>query len=331
MTNDTTPPAAENQPAQTDSPAGPPAAPASPSPAPPPPSPESILREIKLAAVRAELLKPVGAATEDLFSIDPAKYKAREAIKSAYAKAAGTAAAPGKLRLDYKAADAQFRLTAEDMVPRLDAWIAKYLAPGQPVYALLDARLKAGESVDERSGPAELKRDRAAAATRQWASRFADWSAPDKGIEIQTVAEMQKLNGNINNQVDPDYSIYRFWFEIAPKHLGAGDKSVAAGELKSLDKIRAALAPHFPALTGAFDSGADRLDGPVYLLDPGELEAKRAAIRQAWEDAAKAQAEPDVDYQIAPDDTASLKTRRDQLDKQYDASVRAAMPPAANP
>lgn len=303
-----------------------PAAPTPPAPPPPAgPTPEHILRELRLAAVKAELLKPVAAATEDLFSNEPAKAKAREAIKAAYAKVAGKSP-DGKLRADHKAADAQFRITAEDMAGRLDAWIAKFLAPGQPLYALLKARNDAAAALGSRAGLLEGKRDEAAATTRKWAAAFRDWSAPEKRIEIQSPAEIQSLNGKINNQIDEDYSVYRFWFEIAPKHLGAAETSVASGQLKSLDTMRTELNKHFPELAAELSSGSERLDGPVYLLDPEALHAKRTAIREQWAKAAAEQAAPEVDYQLAPDDTASLKNRRDQLDKQYDEAVRAAMP-----
>jgi hypothetical protein len=308
----------------TDSSSAPPTA-----PSPPSPSPADIFREIKLAAVTAELLKPVAAATEDLISADPAKQKARDAIHSAYAKAAGTTASPGRLRLDYLGAEDKFRIVADDMEPRLDAWIARWLAPTGALHSLIKQRMKAAGLAEERAGPLEGARDKAAARTRKWAAKFADWSAPDKRIEIPPVAEMTTLNNSINNKTDLDYSIYRFWFDIAPKLLGAAETEPAG--LAGLGKIRTALKTDFPALAEALEPGGARLDGPVYLLDPGALGAKREAIRKAWEAAAKAQIDPEIKYRAEPDDTASVVKRREQLDKQYDEAVRGTMPPAAKP
>lgn len=293
-----------------------------PPPPPPPPDPSAILREMKLAAVRAALLKPVGAATEDLFSTDPAKQKARAAAQAAYEKAAGKAP-KGKLRLDHEGAGRSLKALAKAMEPRLQAWIAEWLAAGKPLHALLDARKKAAEAAKPVGGVRELNRDSKAAETGKWATAHGAWSAPETRIDLKYISEIPKLYDDVNDEA---YSTYRFWFEIVPKQLQYSGATIAEGDLKGLAAIRDAVKA-FPDVAAAFVAGADRQDGSVYLIDPADLLGHRKWIRQKWEDAAKAQAEAEVDYQMDPDDHASRTKARDQLDKQYGEDVRAAMPP----
>jgi len=296
---------------------------------PPPPSPEKILREIKLAAIKAELLKPVATSTEDLLSTDPAKKKARDTIHLNYAKAAGKNP-KGKLRTDYEAAAKSIQLTAndEDMDERLTAWIAAWLAPGKPIHALLKALEHAAAALDGRSGKLEAARDGAATRTARWAHVFGLWSNPETRIDLSYAADIPKVNSDINNEENLDYAMYRFWFDIVPRHLRYSETSVQDGDIKGLGKVRAAV-KDLPATAEMFLAGKDRGDGSVYLIDPAALAGHRANIRDEWQKAAEDQAEAEVDYRIAPDDTASLKKTRERLEAEYYESVRSKLTPPA--
>jgi hypothetical protein len=85
------------------------------------PEPDPKRTEMAKSVALAELMKPVAAATEDLYSTEPDKVKARAAIAEAYTKAYT------ELKAKYDAADTSFVRTAEDMAAKLDDWIDRLL------------------------------------------------------------------------------------------------------------------------------------------------------------------------------------------------------------
>ncbi|HYJ81698.1 MAG TPA: hypothetical protein VEW26_02510 [Allosphingosinicella sp.] len=296
-----------------------------PPPPPPPPSvpdPTAILREIKRAALRADLLKQVAAATEDLYSTDPARQKARAAAQASYEKAYGTA--DKGLHRDHQQAGKSLGVMAAKMESDLQTWIDAYLAQGKPIHALLKARADAAAAAKPAGGQRESARDAAAARTRKWAAASAAWGNAASGIDLKYAGEIPKLYDDVD---DLAYSTYRFWFEIVPKHLQYSGVSVGENDLKGIGLIRAAVSG-LGGLESQFKAGSERNDGGIYLIDPGHLLEHRKEIRQKWEDAATAQVDCELAYQMDPDDFAALRKKSEQLDKQFDEDARAAIPPA---
>lgn len=344
-----TAPAAPSAPAAA-APAGPapaaPAAPAAAAPAAPAPAaaaaptddppPDQVFADVTANLASSEALKPVATATEELYSGDPAKQAARDALQAAYAKAAGAAQGgkpEGDLHAKYAKADDKFQRAATDMKDRLAAWIAKRMAADANSFTpLLDDMAQVQKRLDQRAGPREAGQALAAGAAKAWQQAYANWSKPAETMTAMVADYFDKidqLNAASNTGPDADYAIYSFWFEVAPKHLQLRPDPVTEANAPGVTTIIAALA-QYPDLAKALQSGKDRGDGSLFLIDPVKLADYRKAVLENWRQAAVAQGQADAAFKLRPDDAASLKTRRDQLAQGFAASVKARLqdPPA---
>jgi hypothetical protein len=281
------------------------------------PEPAAQLAEIAKSVALAEVMKPVATATEDLYATAPDKVKARRAIVDDYAKALSTP--PADLLAKYEAAHRRFVRTAQDMAETLEGWIERLLTDAGGTSAVaralgeraqLRARLKA------LTGGRESARLLAQAETKWWADRFADWSAPGakmSALVADYAGKIEKLNADINNDINADFAIFSFWFEIAPKHLQLRneplDDDVIEGQIEDL---KTALGPGSD-VAAQFELGSARQDGSLYLIPADALEQHRRDVLAGWKGAAERQATAEADYKLRPDDAGALKQRWDKL------------------
>jgi hypothetical protein len=275
-----------------------------------------------LSLALAEAMKPVATATDELHSLDPDKKKAREKVVSDYRKAA---AQDGELDVRFKAADAAFIRTAEDMAGLFDAWLDRMTdtaADGAVAIAFRE-RQQVQERLDATRGDRERRRLRWQAETKLWESRFAAWKNPTANLTalMTDPAKINGLNADINNDKKRDLAMFAFWFEVAPKHLQLRGDPLPKKVAEQVAALQAALAPA-PDLALGYDLGPDRDDGSLYLIDPDGLEQKRKEVLDAWTKAATAQAEAEAAFKLRPDDAASLGPRWDKL--KDDGWVKAA-------
>ncbi len=166
-------------------------------------------------------------------------------------------------------------------------------------------------------GELERARADAQATTKTWAARYADWSAPIDKITAQIgqyADKIDKLNADINNDINRFTAITSFWFEIAPKHLQLLPDLDTTVQ-KTVDKVAAKLAG-YPDLKDLLTIGAKRndSDGSLYVVaTAADAAAKRADVLGEWQTAAAAQADAEATFKLAPDDIASSKQRFDTL------------------
>lgn len=269
------------------------------------PEPDINIVEMKKQRALADATKPIEAATDAIWSMDPDKIKARKAVEDAYRTAArrGTAEeTAGELWLRYQKAEEKFKSAAADMLrsralewkvdkdkeaedanlreSHLWRWIGTFLAPksGPPqgpeklqVRKILLERKQVAARLTDTLGKREGARQEAAEETKSWEKAFGRWSAPDKEIAALIASyfdRIDQLNADINTGNNRDQAIFSFWFEVAPIHLQLRDKKVDATNTPGVQMIRDAL-KEFPNLANNYKSGADRKDGSLYLLDPG--------------------------------------------------------------
>lgn len=311
-------------------PAPPPAPPAlAPAPAPAPGDP---IAELALNLALAEALKPLEGPINDVYSADADKAAARKKLNNAYTAAM---AVGGPLRTKLDAAEKSFNRAVTDMDKdgRLDKWIAFAFADANSVKALLTERASLAAVVTAPMGKNEKARADAQAATKQWAARYADWSAPVDKITAQIgqyAEKIDKLNADINNDVSPMTALTTFWLEVAPRHLQL--------EAKLDDPMKTAVGKVAGKLGGfddrknLLDLGADRFDadGSLYAVATGDdAEAKRKTVLGKWKAAAVAQAHVEADFKLHPDDIASARQRYDKLkDDGWIAAAKAIPEPS---
>src|SRR4051794_6656668 len=276
------------------------------------PEPAEQLAEIAESVALAEVMKPVATATEDLYATAPDKVKARRAIVDDYAKALSTP--PGDLLAKYEAAHRRFVRTAQDMAETLEGWIERLLKDAGGTSAVARAL---GERAQLRSRLAALTGGRegarlpAQAETKWWADRFADWSAPGakmSALVADYAGKIEKLNADINNDINADLAIFSFWFEIAPKHLQLRNEPLDDEVIeKQIDDLKTALGPDSD-LAAQFELGSARQDGSLYLIPADALEQRRRDVLAGWKGAAERQATAEADYKLRPDDAGALKS-----------------------
>ena len=123
-------------------------------------------------------------------------------------------------------ADRRFVRTAQDMAETLEGWIERLLTDSRRDKRGREGASRAGAAAIARRGssPADAR------ARGSWRKRkrsggpiaFADWSAPGakmSALVADYAGKIEKLNADINNDINADLAIFSFWFEIAPKHL----------------------------------------------------------------------------------------------------------------
>lgn len=277
------------------------------------------IRDIAEALARAEAMKPVEAATADIHALD--KEKTRKALEEAYA----AAVAPGGiLRLKFDQAHVSFDRAAKDMLDRLAEWV-QLLSGNGAIRTILRERERIDTALEKLSAPNERARAEARAKAKRWAERHADWSSPvDKMLAAisQYADKIDKLNADINNDVNRDAQMLSFWFEVAPRHLQLSDQPLSTDAQRAVDKVKSALEAEF----GAFAKKLERNAWNLYLLPATDLKAKRVAVLERWTAAAKAQAKKDAAFKLDPDDAASLKQRWDKVkDDAWIKDARTAL------
>lgn len=299
------------------------------------PKPEQQLWDMKKQRALAEASKAIEPAAEAIWSSEPDKKKARDTIEEAYRRAAHAGSdreSAGELRRRYEEVNNKFNNAAADMLrsreglllrdkekdqaSHLDRWIANHLAPDKgKVWKNLLERKQVRTRLRNRLGDREKKRLDAAERTKAWEKAFGRWSAPDKEIAalIASYADrIDQLNADINTGNNRDQAIFSFWFEVAPLHLLLRDETVSKDNTPGVDLLRGALGD-FPDVQASFDSGKDRSDGSLYLIDPKRLTKKREDVLEGWKKAADEQATAEANYTTRPDAAADLQPRHDKL------------------
>jgi hypothetical protein len=303
-------------------------------PQPDDPLPHPDLVEIAQSAALAEALKGVSGALEDVLSSAPDKRDARNKLVADYARAAGERPL-GDLRRKYEDANTRFLNAATDMLrkaagekSRLELWIENYLTTDDnSLRGLLIGYRQLRDRLAARAGPRERARDDAAARAKAWQSAVAAWAAPHNqmGALIDSYGpKIDKLNAQINNNVDADLAIYSFWFEVAPSHLQLRAETVTGANAPGVDLLSAALAGFDEELNG-LKSGSERGDGSLFLILPEGLSGKREKVASKWREAAIAQAQAEAAYKLRPDSAAALKARADTLQQNRAADAKALL------
>jgi hypothetical protein len=297
------------------------------------PLPHPDLVEVVESAAQADALKAVSGALEDVLSSAPDKRDARNKLLADYTKAAGERPL-GDLRRKYEDANTRFLNAATDMLrkaageqSRLELWIERYLADGKPLRGLLIGYKQLRDRLAARAGPRERARDTAAASAKAWQSAFAAWAPPhtQMGALIDSYGpKIDKLNAQINNNVDADLAIYSFWFEVAPSHLQLRNETVTGANAPGADLLAAALAGFDDELNG-LKAGSERGDGSLFLILPEGLAGKREKVASKWREAAIAQGQAEAAYKLRPDSAAALKARADALQQNRAADAKALL------
>lgn len=274
------------------------------------------IKQIAKALALAEAMKPLEGPITDVYSDAEDKKAARQKLKEAYTAAI---AKDGPLRTKFDAAKKSFDRAATDMNrgsgSALDKWLEYAFGAKGPYKALLDAREDLKSKVAPQMGPNEKARAEKQAETKKWAARYADWSAPVDKITAQIgqyADKIDKLNADINNEVNRNVAMTTFWFEVAPRHLQL-ESEFAAGVEDAVDKVAAKLAS-YSDLKDLLKIGTERDDESLYLVATADkAEEKRRTVLDKWKDAAEKQADAETDFKLNPDDMATYKQRWDKL------------------
>lgn len=297
--------------------------------APAPPPPPDYVRDIAISRALADLMKPIETAATDLFALE--KQAARDAIVKSYRAAF---ASDGTLRVKMKQADKEFDRAAADMLAALDSWTPLIADPTKPLGTLLKARAALATKMATFVGAKEKARTDAQQATKDWAARHADWSAPEAVIGKIVdgyLPQINTLSAAINTADTTDAPILSFWLEVAPRHLQISDGTLSANAKSALNKVTGALK------TAGYDDLADWLDpaksqanGAVHLIDPDALDQKRKDVFAGWKATAETQAAADYDFKLDPDDIATLKAAWDKLKGDvWIKDAKASLTPAS--
>jgi hypothetical protein len=274
------------------------------------------MKNIAEALARAEAMKPLEGPITDVYSPAEDKKAALKKLRDAYAAAITK---DGPLRTKFDAARKSFDRAATDMNcgsgSALDKWLEYAFGANGPYKTLLDWREVLKSKVAPQMGPKEQARAEAQAETKKWAARYADWSAPVDKITAQIgqyADKIDKLNADINNEVNRNVAMTTFWFEVATRHLQLESK-LSAEVKAAVDKVAAKLTS-YSDLKEILKLGNERADESLYLVATAdEAEAKRRTVLVKWKAAAEKQAEAEADFKLNPDDLATYKTRWDKL------------------
>ena len=173
------------------------------------------------------------------------------------------------------------------MADTLEGWIERLLTDAGGTSAVrraLRERAQVRSRLASLTGGREGARLLAQAETKWWADRFADWSAPGakmSALVADYAGKIEKLNADINNDINADLAIFSFWFEIAPKHLQLRNEPLDDDVIeKQIDDLKTALGPDSD-LAAQFETGSARSDGSLYL-DPGRRARTTSSGRAGW-------------------------------------------------
>jgi len=292
------------------------------------------MKNIAEALARAEAMKPLEAPITDVYSPAADKEAARKKLRDSYDAAV---AKDGALRIKFDAAVKSFDRTATDMSKGdgniLDKWLNDAFGDNKPLTVLLDERKELKPKFAAQMGDRQKARAEKDAEAKKWAARYADWSAPVDKItaQIGTYADkIDKLNADINNEVNSNLAMTTFWFDFAPKHLQI-QSAIDADVKKAVDKVAAKLVP-YDDLANLLKIGAERDDGSLHLVATGDdAEAKRKEVLAKWKTAAEQLASADATFKLQPDDLATIKQRWDKLkDDAWVAEAKKISEPIKN-
>jgi hypothetical protein len=295
--------------------------------------PEESYLGLRIKRETAEALKAPEA--EIIYFANAATKAEREAAQRDWKKAAGRTEGP--LWRKYAELDELFRDIARELVrkqgngeSKLDRWISAYLAPGKPLTELFARQQTTEAALRTLSGALECRSRRAQDEAKALEKAYGAWKSPAARIDA-IIASYAALLPTLRwpaQEGDP-YAIYRFWFEVAPKHLALRDEPVRESNAPGVRAISAALRD-FPQRRRALRSGPERRDGSLYLSDPEAtpLDAQRLELVGLWKDALTRQAKYKVLSEDRPDDAASLARKLDEL-RREEAAPKKLFEPAA--
>lgn len=294
---------------------------------PPKPEVQRHLVQMTLAADAARLLT---SPTNDLFSDEPAIKKKRDDLATALHKACDP---QGPLRVKYEELDKSFQALADTIAKNgLDEWIETYLGDDGALLALFRQRAQVAVRLGKTKGLREGARDRA----REWADRaaatYADWSAPADKIAALIGQYADKLAGiscNLGNAKTKPQAMYDFWFEVAPKHLSLSKDAVDDDKATGYTSIAAKL-EEFAEFGDFVDLAhpADQRASHALFIAPDDLQDQRLAVLRAWQAALSDKIDAEAEFQLRPDDGATLKSRLDKLIQSRAADAKAILTPA---
>ncbi len=282
-----------------------------PSKQPAPTAASDPLRDLAYNLALAEAMKPIEEAVLAIHGTTPEQDAARKKLIKDYTDAVKDG---GALDKRFEAACDKFKRTALDMDGEkfFADWL-KLLASDGKLGKLLKVRRDTGEKLNGRRGKLEGIRDDAKRVAKDWADRFVEWSDPVGGITTRIgeyADKFDKLNADINNDIDRNTAITAFWFEVAPRHIQLTENLDA--ETKAVvDKVKGALCADVD-LVKKLTPGKERKDGSLYFM-VGDLGAKRVEVLAQWTSAAKKLAGEEANFKVDPDDTATLTARWDKL------------------
>ena len=279
----------------------------------PAPAPGTIL-DLKFQREKSEALKAI--VTERIYLADPATAAERKAAEEAYRAAA--ARPDGPLWKKYMRADWTFNEVGEELKEsvngktRLQDWIDKYLAPGRnKLIEIFQERKRVEAAIIAGMGPRECRFRRAEERLKAWEKASQDWKAPVSKIEatIDSYAPLLEKLPRLVHEGDA-YAIYRYWFEVAPKHLRLRDSQVLNSNAYGICAMSRAL-QDFPDRRRWLESGKVLDDGSLFLLDPGAagtwpLEGQRKHVLDKREAAATDYAMRKALFQAEPDTPTPL-------------------------
>ena len=304
------------------------------------PTSADLLKKMAEDLAVAEARKPLEVPFSDVYSSSADKLDARQKLKQAYADAI---APNGPLIAKFNAAKKSFNRAVLDMATApagaksaLDAWLDFAFGDPGHIKHLLGRRKELAAKVTMPSGKREQARADAQAETKRWAARYADWSMPVEKITAQIgqyADKIDKLNADINNDVNRMSAMTAFWFEVAPKHLQLAP-DLDANVKAAVDKVAARLA-EYGDLKHLLTIGSERFaaDGSLYLApDADKAAANRETVLGKWNDKAVAQAQAEAAFKLDPDDLASAKQHYDKLkDDGWIAEAKKFAEPASPP
>ena len=207
------------------------------------------------------------------------------------------------------------------MAETLEGWIERLLTDAGGTNALSRRRSASGVAAEPLEGSHRRPRERAAPGAsrdevvgRSLRRLVRPW-AKISALIADYADKIEKLNADINNDINPILAIFSFWFEVAPKHLQLRARARRRRDRRAQvndrqDRRSAASIP----ISRRYSISATRdADGSLYVVPAGDAPAKRARRPGQWKAAAVGAGAPRPTSSSDPDDAATLKQRWDKL------------------
>jgi hypothetical protein len=282
------------------------------------PTPGDVL-DLRIQRETAEALKPI--VTEKIYYRDPQTDDARGATEKAYRAAFHR---PDGLSKKYERADWTFGEIGEDLKEKvngktlLQRWIREYLSPGKELFEIFQDRKRIEAALVAAMGPRECRFRTAEERLKGWNKAYQDWKAPAAKIEA-IIDSYAPLLETLRTQVHEgsNYAIYRYWFEVAPRHLHLRDEAVLNSNAYGITAISKALRK-FPDRRRALQSGKVLGDGSLFLLNPGveperPLQDQQELVLKGREDSAKSYARLKAMFESQPDTVKPLAKQLEEV------------------